>query len=374
MTLKILATADWQLGKAFTTLGENAKTFRNQLFETAKEVMENHAPDYDLVVVAGDLFDSESAPFSLVEEVAKMLADCKTPTVIIGGNHDSIASGIPKSLEDTLQLLDADHVTVMNEQRPYFNESLGVTFYPGTVKRRDDLSDQWKWIPKREKIDGTRIGVFHAAIEELPNGTLPSNVSSKKDLDIAIVGDQHGPSSTDEDFHSVLFDIETSTKRSLYYTGALEAMHIAQPFVGSFLNITMDDGKIVSAERIEVGSLRFINQEFEFVEESENPFQQIEEFSELFDQTNPEFTSTKLKFTGELNKEQHEQLEQIIAKLKEKSKNLEIIEQYLSDVEITDSDPLFDSLSNAINDKEGFDEYVKKRALILLKANLRRWQ
>ena len=63
-----------------------------------------------------------------------------------------------------------------------------------------------------------------------------------------------------------------------------------------------------------------------------------------------------------------------IYKLKEKSKNLEIIEQYLSDVEITDSDPLFDSLSNAINDKEGFDEYVKKRALILLKANLRRWQ
>ena len=57
MTLKILATADWQLSKAFTTLGENAKTFRNQLFDTAKEVMENHAPDYGLVVVAGDLFD-----------------------------------------------------------------------------------------------------------------------------------------------------------------------------------------------------------------------------------------------------------------------------------------------------------------------------
>lgn len=374
MTLKILATADWQLGKAFTTLGENAKTFRKQLFDTAREVMENHAPDYDLVVIAGDLFDSESAPFSLIEEVAQMLADCKTPTFIIGGNHDSIASGIPKALEDTLQLLGAGHVTVMNEQRPYFNESLGVTFYPGTVKRRDDLSDQWKWIPEREKNDGTRIGVFHAGIKELPNGTLPSNVSSKKDLDVAIVGDQHGPSSTDENFHSILFDIETSTKRALYYTGALEAMHIAQPFIGSFLKITMDDGKIVIAERVEVGSLRFINEEFGFSEELENPFQQIDEFVEIIGQTNPEFTSIKLKFTGQLSKEQDEQLEQIIADIKEKSKNLEIIEQYLNDVEITDSDPLFDSLSNAINDKEGFDENVKKRALVLLKANLRRWQ
>jgi hypothetical protein len=75
-----------------------------------------------------------------------------------------------------------------------------------------------------------------------------------------------------------------------------------------------------------------------------------------------------------LNKEQHEQLEQIITTLKEKSKNLEIIEQYFTDVEITGYDPLFDSLSDAINEKEGFDENVKKRALILLKANLRRWQ
>ena len=39
--------------------------------------MKNHAPDYDMVVIAGDLFDSESAPFSLIEEVAQMLADCK---------------------------------------------------------------------------------------------------------------------------------------------------------------------------------------------------------------------------------------------------------------------------------------------------------
>ena len=41
MTLKILATADWQLGKAFSSLGENAKAFRQQL-DTTKDVMKNH--------------------------------------------------------------------------------------------------------------------------------------------------------------------------------------------------------------------------------------------------------------------------------------------------------------------------------------------
>lgn len=375
MTLKILATADWQLGKAFSSLGQNAKAFRQQLFDTAKDVMKNHAPDYDMVVIAGDLFDSESAPFSLIEEVAQMLAVCKTPTFIIGGNHDSIASGIPKALEDTLANLGAEHVTVMNEQRPYFNESLGITFYPGTVKRRDDLADQWKWIPERTKDDGIRIGLFHAAIKELPNGTLPSDVASQRDLDIAIVGDQHGPSNVEEGIHSMLFDIETSTKRKLFYSGALEAMHIAQPFTGSFLNISMNKtGKITNAERVKVGKIRFFRQDFEFSEDIENSFQQIEDFETMIDEADSGFSSIKMTIHGHLAKEQDDILQDIILNMKEKYPIIEIAEEYSTESQITHDDPIFELISNALNEQNDIDNALKERALILLKSNLRRWQ
>ena len=375
MTLKILATADWQLGKAFSALGEDAKTFRQQLFDTAKDVMENYAPDYDMVVIAGDLFDSESAPFSLIEEVALMLADCKTPTYIIGGNHDNIGSGIPKALEDILANLGAEHVTVMNEQRPYFNENLGITFFPGTVKRRDDLSDQWKWIPKRTQDDGLRIGLFHAAIRELPNGTLPSDVANQRDLDIAIVGDQHGPSNIEQGTHSLLFDLETSTKRKLFYSGALEAMHIAQPFTGSFLNISVNKtGKITNAERVKVGKIRFFKQDFEFSEDFENTFDRLKDFEAMIDEANSGLLSIKMTIHGHLTKEQDDKLQDIILDIKEKFPIIEIGEKYSTESRITDDDPLFGLISHALNERNDIDNLLKERALNLLKSNLRRWQ
>ena len=148
---------------------------------------------------------------------------------------------------------------------------------------------------ERSKDDAIRIGLFHAAIKELPNGTLPSDVASQKDLDIAIVGDQHGPSNVEKDIHSMLFDIETSTKRRLFYSGALEAMHIAQPFTGSFLKISMNKtGEITNAERVKVGKIRFFKQDFEFSEDIENSFQQIEDFEAMIDEANPGLLSIKM--------------------------------------------------------------------------------
>ena len=103
---------------------------------------------------------------------------------------------------------------------------------------------------ERTKDDGIRIGLFHAAIKELPNGTLPSDVASQRDLDIAIVGDQHGPllKRTFILYYSILkplLNVDYST------VVLFEAMHIAQPFTRSFLNISMNKtGEITNAERV----------------------------------------------------------------------------------------------------------------------------
>ena len=82
MTVNILCTGDTQIGKAFGTLGASAGDFRNQLFETFKRVM-NDAKEYDLVLVAGDVFDREGTPTSLIEAAADVFAACKTPTVVL---------------------------------------------------------------------------------------------------------------------------------------------------------------------------------------------------------------------------------------------------------------------------------------------------
>ena len=49
-------------------------------------------------------------------------------------------------------------------------------------------------------------------------------------------------------------------------------------------------GKITNAERVKVGKIRFFKQDFEFSEDIENSFQQIEDFETMIDEANPDFS------------------------------------------------------------------------------------
>ena len=140
--IRVLATGDFQLGKAFSTLGASAKDFRAQLLETAKVVLAA-GDDADLVLVAGDVFDREATPTRDIEHFAKVLARCKAHVVVIAGNHDSIASGIPGVLRNALDGLNADHVTVATERTPVRFDDLNVTVFPTSLMSRGDMSNQW---------------------------------------------------------------------------------------------------------------------------------------------------------------------------------------------------------------------------------------
>jgi len=270
MSLRILCTGDFQLDKTFGTLGEHAKNFRDQLMDTFTKVIENYGPEYDLILIAGDLFDRKATPTPIIQKAAKILASCSTPCLIIPGNHDAVNSGIPAVLQEALSQLGANHVEVAVKREPVPYTALGITLFPAPLFRKDDISDQWGWIPERTKDHGTRIALMHGALDSLPKGLIPGNLASQKDLDLVICGDQHGPSDGDDDT-SELFNLETSRKRKLYYAMAPEAQHINQNFTGSFLSLEIDkNGKIGSCERIEVGEIRFVNETFEFDQEMED--------------------------------------------------------------------------------------------------------
>ena len=152
-------------------------------------------------------------------------------------------------------------------------------------------------------------------------------------------------------------------------------MHIAQPFTGSFLNISMNKtGKITNAERVKVGKIRFFKQDFEFSEDIENSFEQIEDFETMIDEANSGLSSIKMTIHGHLTKEQDDKLQDIILNMKEKYPIIDIAEEYSTESQITHDDPIFELISNALNEQNDIDNALKERALILLKSNLRRWQ
>jgi hypothetical protein len=375
MTIRILCTGDFQLGKSFSTLGESAKIFREQLMTTFNDVIDNHGKEYDLILIAGDLFDRAATPTSLIEEVADTLANCPKPCVVLPGNHDAVNTGIPKVLIQALSNRKADHVHVPIERTPLVLDELGVTLYPAPLMRRDDLSDQHGWIPKREKSDGVRIALMHGALTSMPNGQIPEDLAKQKDLDLVICGDQHGPKQSVE--QSNLFNLETSKQRRLYYAMAPEAMTITQNFIGSYLRLEVDPkGKVVDHQRLDVGKLRFHNVVFNFDEDSTEA---LEAFLSLLEDHIEETTSVRVTLKGKLIIDKIKELREKLQDLMQNFRLFEVVDELVvlddddEPSDFSDTDPVVRAVKEALESGHGINDDLKHRAIELLRLNMGRW-
>ena len=89
MGIKILHTADWHLGKKLDHFSriEEQRLVLSEICEIADN------QDADIIVVAGDLFDTFNPPVEAVELFYKTLKrltnNGKRPVIAIAGNHDS---------------------------------------------------------------------------------------------------------------------------------------------------------------------------------------------------------------------------------------------------------------------------------------------
>jgi exonuclease SbcD len=95
--IKLLHTADLHLGAKFTSLGEKGLTQRDQIRKSFKNLVSQAIADrVDLVLIAGDLFDSNQQPqtnIDLVVEQFSLLATNNIPVCLIPGTHDYLGSG-----------------------------------------------------------------------------------------------------------------------------------------------------------------------------------------------------------------------------------------------------------------------------------------
>jgi DNA repair protein SbcD/Mre11 len=102
--LKILHTSDWHLGKKLDNFSRHAEQI-----DVLSEICEiSDQQNIDLVLIAGDSFDTFNPPVESVElfykTIKKLSKNGKRPVIVIAGNHDS-----PDRIEapDALALEDA---------------------------------------------------------------------------------------------------------------------------------------------------------------------------------------------------------------------------------------------------------------------------
>ena len=87
--LKILHTSDIQLDAPFDFLGSKGPQHRQQLRETFKRIVDLASQDgFDLLLIAGDLFNDNRPRQETIDFVAFHLSQLAIPVCVLPGNHD----------------------------------------------------------------------------------------------------------------------------------------------------------------------------------------------------------------------------------------------------------------------------------------------
>src|SRR5688572_12625377 len=206
--LRLLHTADVHLGARHTDLGEQAAAQRERQFAAFKATIDLAlAEKVDIVLIAGDLFDSNSQPKRSVDRVVaelKRLAESKIRTVIIPGTHDVYDRASVYRSNDIATLAAAtpgdEMVTVLTPERPDVHlaacDAVVVARVFDTKRApQSPLKDLQVGSDKRATW---KIGLLHAAVS-IPGRTDGDEVVVTREeiaatgLDYLALGHWHSP-------------------------------------------------------------------------------------------------------------------------------------------------------------------------------------
>lgn len=194
--IRLLHTADWQLGALPRQLGEHGTEARRLRFEAAARVVElAHRLAVDLVVLAGDTFDSPDLDQELFEQGLELLEGfAPLPVALLPGNHDPLVEGGLWQRQAWRRVGGHLRVLAQAEQEVAVREDL--VLYPCPPRQRLSRRDPTAWIPARAPGDRrTRIGVAHGALSTLgvaSNFPIDSSRAERAGLDYLALGDWHG--------------------------------------------------------------------------------------------------------------------------------------------------------------------------------------
>ena len=155
--LRFLHTADWQIGKPFGTVADEQKRFRLQQERIAavgriRDLV--RLQQAQLVLVAGDLFDSPTPAAPAVLEVLEAIGEMEVPVLVIPGNHDHGGAGSVWHRDDfqRQQRQFAPNLQLLLERRPLLLEQAVVL--PCPLLRNQDSSDPSQWL---QELDWSQI-------------------------------------------------------------------------------------------------------------------------------------------------------------------------------------------------------------------------
>ena len=200
MTLTLLHTADWQIGKRFSFIaGDAGAMIRAQRLETIRRLAALASERrVDAVLVAGDVFEDNAVSDETLRRTMNALAGFEGPWVLLPGNHDAALAQSAWSRLRRLAIVP-DNVLLATDPGGIDLCDGRLCVLPAPLQRRHELRDLTDYFDAVETGPGVfRVGLAHGAVRNrLPDESEAMNPISdtradSARLDYLALGDWHG--------------------------------------------------------------------------------------------------------------------------------------------------------------------------------------
>ncbi len=198
--LKLLHTADWQIGKLFGQFApDEAALLAEARFKTVERLAalatQHHV---DLVLVAGDVFETQTVAGRTIHRLANAMAGFAGPWVLIPGNHDASLAESVWTHAARLKAFPAN-VHICLQPQPLLLESIGAVVLPAPLTQRHTYADLTEWFATADTPPAmARIGLAHGCVQGIlaeeidsPNPIAAGRAEQAR-LDYLALGDWHG--------------------------------------------------------------------------------------------------------------------------------------------------------------------------------------
>lgn len=247
-TLKIIHTADWQLGKPF---GRFPQEVRSALAEARLDAIDrlgaaaksSGAPH---IVVAGDVFDNVEPGDRIVMQALSRME--QTPVIwwLMPGNHDHARAG---GLWSRMRGRAPASIRIVDTPEPIEMEQ-GAWLLPAPLEYRRTVSDPTAAMVDMATPPGAlRLGLAHGSITEFgatgeSSNLIPPDRAMSAGLDYLALGDWHG--------------YLTVGDRTAY-SGTPEVDRFGREEPGGCISVSLRSNEKPEIQRIETGRYRWLS-------------------------------------------------------------------------------------------------------------------
>lgn len=197
---KFLHTADWQVGRLFSTFDSEHAPLLAEARITVVERIARLATEHqvDAVLVAGDVFDAQTVSERTVRRLFNAMQGFSGPWLMISGNHDAALVESVWSRASRMAAVPANAHLLLTPEVKLF-EVLGFAVLPAPLTQRHTYGDLTAWFDAADTpANLLRIGLAHGSVQGIlaedidsANPIAPERPAMAR-LDYLALGDWHG--------------------------------------------------------------------------------------------------------------------------------------------------------------------------------------